>query len=182
MLELIIPKREWYDEVKEEFIYTQQYKLRLIHSLVSISKWEAKWEKAFLSKHKKTLEETLDYIRCMTVTQNIPDSAYGNLTANNVEDINEYIDARMSATVINNHDDNKGAGVNQVVTSEVIYHWMIALDIPFECQKWHLNRLLTLISVRNIKTQEPKKMSRSEILRRNKELNEERLEKLNTKG
>ena len=179
MLKLTIPSIEMYDEVLKEFIVTRPFSIQLIHSLVSISKWESKWKKAFLSKDKKTVEETIDYIRCMTITQNVPPEVYDRLTNDNIESINEYIEAPMTATIINNKG---GKTSREVITSEVIYYWMISLNIPFECQKWHLNRLLTLINVCNIKNQPAKKMSRREILNRNKALNEQRRKKLNTRG
>ena len=179
MLKLTIPSIEMYDEVLDEFITTRPFSIQLIHSLVSISKWESKWKKAFLSKDKKTVEETIDYIRCMTITQNVPPEVYDRLTNDNIKSINEYIEAPMTATIINNKG---GKTSREVITSEVIYYWMISLNIPFECQKWHLNRLLTLINVCNIKNQPAKKMSRREILNRNKALNEQRRKKLNTRG
>lgn len=179
MLKLTIPSIEMYDEVLEEFIVTRQYSILLIHSLVSISKWESKWNKAFLSKDKKTVEETIDYIRCMTITQNVPPEVYERLTNKHIETINDYIEAPNTATVIGPSDNGPN---REVITSEIIYHWMISLNIPFECQKWHLNRLLTLINVCNIKNQPAKKMSRREILNRNKALNAQRRNKLNTRG
>ena len=179
MLKLTIPSIEMYDEVLKEFIVTRKHTIQLIHSLVSISKWESKWNKAFLSKDKKTVEETIDYVRCMTITQNVPPEVYDRLTNDNIKSINEYIEAPMTATVISNKSNKTS---REIITSEVIYHWMIALNIPFECQKWHLNRLLTLINVCNIKNQPTKKMSRREILNRNKVLNEQRRNQLNTKG
>lgn len=179
MLKLTIPSIEMYDEVLEEFIVTRPLYIQLIHSLVSISKWESKWNKPFLTTDEKTYDETIDYIRCMTITQNIPEEAYDRLTNDNIKTINEYIEAPMTATIINS---SSGKTNREVITSEVIYHWMISLNIPFECQKWHLNRLLTLINVCNIKNQPAKKMSRREILNRNKALNEQRRNQLNTRG
>ena len=153
--------------------------LRLEHSLVSLSKWESKWCKPFLSKDEKTVEETLDYIKCMTLDQNVDSNVYFCLTEENIKQINDYISAPMTATTFSNN--KKGASREQI-TSELVYYWMIALNIPFECQKWHLNRLLTLIRVCEIKSQPPKKMSRSELASRNAALNEERKRKLNTTG
>lgn len=180
MLTIIIPSRELYNEETEEFVETKAYRLQLKHSLVSVSKWEAQWKKPFLIPDPKTQAETIDYIRCMTITQNIPSEAYTFLTRDNIQDINEYIDDAMSATIVN--DPETGAGSREVITSELIYQWMIALTIPFECQKWHLNRLLTLVRVCNIKNSPPKKMGRGELLRRNRDLNNKRREMLNTKG
>lgn len=180
MLQITIPAVEQWDEVNEQFISTKEQTLQLEHSLVSLSKWESKWCKAFLSKQEKTYEETIDYIKCMTLTQNVKPEVYRNLTKDNFYQINKYIEAPMTATFFS---DNKGGkGSREIVTSELIYYWMIALNIPFECQKWHLNRLLTLIKVCNIKNTPPKKMSRREIMNRNAALNEARRRQLNTKG
>ena len=179
MLEIIIPESEYYDEVNNQFINNQERVLRLEHSLVSISKWEAKWQKPFLSNKDKTVDEILDYIRCMTITQNVDIEVYKRLTEDNMRDINAYIESPMTATTFNN--ENKSSN-REIVTSEIIYYWMITFNIPFECERWHLNKLLTLIKVCNIKNNPPKKMGRQELLNRNKQLNAERRKRLNSKG
>ena len=150
------------------------------HSLVSLSKWESKWKKAFLSKKEKTYEETIDYIRCMTVTQNVDPDVYKYLSAENIKQINEYINDPMTATTFS--ESKQSGGNHEILTAEVIYYYMIASNIPFECQKWHLNKLLTLIRVCSIKNQPPKKMGREELLKRNNALNAARRKKFNTKG
>ncbi len=180
MLVITIPDKEYWDPVKEEFINPKGWTLSLEHSLVSISKWEAKWRKPFLSDKEKTPEEIEDYIRCMTLTQNVDPEAYQHLTWKHYRQIQNYIDAPMTATWFS--DKTKGKRSSEQVTSELIYYWMIANNIPFECQKWHLNRLMTLIKVCGIKSQPPKKMTRSEILARNAELNAQRRKRLGTKG
>ena len=178
MLEIIVPGREFFDEDKNEFVVTKSTKLTLEHSLISLSKWESKWEKPFLSSDK-TVPETIDYIRCMTLTQNVDPLVYNSLNNENVQDVVKYIEAPMTATKVKSQ---KYARNSETVTAELIYYWMIALNIPFECQKWHLNKLLTLIEVCSIKNQPQKKMSRSEILRSNRELNAARRAKYKTKG
>lgn len=180
MLRLTIPGEERWDEVKEEFATSKEQTLQLEHSLISLSKWESKWHKAFLTKENKTYEETLDYIRFMTLNQNVDPEVYTRITKENMEQVNAYISDPMTATYFS--DDRKGGLSRETVTAELIYYWMIALNIPFECQKWHLNRLLTLIKVCNIKNQPPKKMSKGEIMRRNAALNAARRKQLNTKG
>jgi len=180
MLQITIPAVELWDERKQEFITTKEQTLQLEHSLVSISKWESKWCKPFLSKQEKTFEETLDYIKCMTITPNVDPEVYNYLTNENIEEINNYINAPMTATYFS--DDKTVKPSREQITAELIYYWMIALNIPFECQYWHLNRLLTLIKVCNIKNQPPKKMSKKEIMRRNAALNAARRKRLNTKG
>ena len=180
MLRITIPAAELWDEVNQEFVSTKEQTLQLEHSLVSLSKWESKWNKAFLGKQEKTNAETLDYVRCMTITQNVKPDAYRCLTSENINQINDYIDAPMTATHFSNEQQG---GVNrETVTSELIYYWMIALNIPFECQKWHLNRLLTLIKVCNIKNTPPKKMSRQQIMSRNAALNAARRKQMNSRG
>lgn len=180
MLEIVVPEQDLWDEVNERFIPIKETTLRLEHSLVSLSKWESKWCKPFLSRQDKTLEETIDYIKCMTITQNVDPAVYNGLTRDNILQINEYIDAPMTATTF--AKEKSGRTNNEQITSELIYYWMIALNIPFECQKWHINRLLTLVKVCNIKNQPPKKMSKSEIMSRNAALNAARRKQLNTKG
>lgn len=171
---------EQYDEKREEFVPAKTQTLQLEHSLVSISKWESKWCKSFLSKNNKTDEEIVDYIKCMTLTQNVNPEVYDHLTQDNIQRIRDYIDSPMTATVFS--EDKTSKNNREVVTSELIYYWMISLNIPFECQKWHLNRLLTLIRVCNIKNSPPKKRSRRDIMSRNAELNAARRKQLNTRG
>ena len=180
MLYITIPSCEMYDESTEEFVYAKEQTLQLEHSLVSLSKWESKWCKPFLSKQDKTMEETIDYVRCMTVNQVSDPTVYSRLTLDNLNSINEYIGSPMTATTFSNTP--KGGSSGEQVTSELIYYWMIALNIPFECQKWHLNRLLTLIRVCEVKNQPPKKLSKGELMRRNAALNDARKKELNTTG
>lgn len=180
MLRITIPETEYYDEIKNEFVTVNEQTLQLEHSLVSISKWESRWCKSFISTKDKSYEETLDYIKCMTVTQNVKPETYLFLTKSNVEQINKYIEAPMTATYFSK--DQPGRQNNEQITAELIYYWMIALNIPFECQKWHLNRLLTLIRVCNIKNQPPKKRSPRDIMSRNAALNAARKQQLHTKG
>lgn len=180
MLHITVPSQELWDEKNEEFITIKECTLQLEHSLVSVSKWESRWRKVFLSKKEKTTEETIDYIKCMTITQNVNPDVYKCLTKDNIEQINDYITSPMTATWFPN--ENTGSSNGEQVTSELIYYWMIAQNIPFECQKWHLNRLLTLIRVCSIKNKSPKKMSRSEIMKRNASLNATRRKQLNSKG
>ena len=180
MLEIVIPETEQWDEVNQEFITSNRQILRLEHSLVSLSKWESKWKKPFLSNKEKTYEETIDYIKCMTLTQNVNDTVYNLLDKDNIEKINKYIGDPMTATTFK-EDPNKKGG-REIITSELIYYWMISLNIPFECQKWHLNRLLTLIKVCGIKNQPAKKMSKKDVMSRNAALNAARRKQMNSRG
>ena len=178
MLKIDIQGYEFYDEVNNEFITTDSQTITLEHSLISISKWEMKWNKPFLSSEKSN-EEILDYIKCMNINSNVSDDVYTRLTNANLQEINDYINAPMTATTFN----EKSKGNNrEVVTSELIYYWMISFNIPMECQKWHINRLLTLVRVCSIKNNPPEKMSKQELARRNKQLNAERRKQLNSKG
>lgn len=181
MLTITVPAREGFDERTETFIQTKEQVLTLEHSLVSISKWESKWKKPFLSKKGKTRPETIDYIKCMTLTQNVDPNVYYFLTADNLKAIEEYVEDSMTATWFNDDDPNSNKS-HEVITAEIIYYWMIAFNIPFECQKWHLNRLLTLIRVCNIKNAPAKKMSKNDIYIRNRNLNAARRRALNSRG
>lgn len=180
MLRITIPATELWDESKEEFINIKEQTLQLEHSLVSLSKWESKWCKPFISKDIKTEEETLDYIKCMTITQNVDPNIYNFIPNDIREKIREYIDAPMTATWFS--EDKNGKSSSEQITSELVYYWMIAQNIPFECEKWHLNRLLTLIKVCNIKSKPPKKIGKKALMSRNSALNAARRKQLNTRG
>jgi len=180
MLTVTLPAKEIYDEEKEEFSSTREQILQLEHSLVSLSKWESKWQKPFLSKEDKTYEETIDYIRCMTMTQNVDQSLYNYIDGDIIGVVNEYIDNPMTATTFSK---KSSGGINrEIITAEVIYYWMVTFNIPMECQKWHLNRLLTLINVCNIKNQPTKKMSKRDIAAQNRAINAARKSRLNSRG
>ena len=182
MYKLTIPSGEWYDERRQEFItLKKETTICLEHSLVSLSKWESKWKKPYLSLDKKTKEEEIDYIRCMTLTQNVDPIIYYCIPPAELYKVNEYINDSMTATTF--RDDGKKGG-REIITAEIIYYWMTAYNIPFECQKWHLGRLIALIRVCAAKSagSEGKKMSAKEIMSRNRALNEARKAKLHTRG
>jgi hypothetical protein len=180
MLTVIVPGVEMFDEGAQEFVTQNDVTLELEHSLVSLSKWESIYEKPFLGKSEKTTEEILGYVKAMTLTPGVPEEIYFKLSEENIEAINSYIDAKMTATWFS---EAPGAPkTRDVVTAEVIYYWMITFQIPFECERWHLNRLFTLIRVCNIKQAKPKKMSRAEIAARNRELNAQRKAQVGTRG
>jgi hypothetical protein len=180
MLSITIPAAEYYDEYNEVFVHVPEQKLQLEHSLVSVSKWEQKWHKPFLTKDKKTREENIDYVRCMTLTQNVDPRVYVGITDRIMEEIMAYIDDPMTATWFPEEKNQKAN--REVITNEIIYYWMIALDIPPDYQKWHLNRLITLIRVCNAKNKPAKKMSRKDILAQNRAVNEARRKALGTRG
>lgn len=179
MLDITIPAMEHFDEKTMQFTYSKEQKLTLEHSLIAISKWESKYEKPFLSSDKST-DEVLDYIRCMTLTQNVKPETYLHLSKKNFEDIQAYIEAPMTATTFKKIE--KRGGRREIITAELIYYWMIAFNIPFECQKWHINKLLTLIEVCARKNEPPKKMSRREISAQHKAINKINRERFHTKG
>jgi len=180
MLTITIPGVEFFDEELEEFVNTKDCTLELEHSLISLSKWESKWGRPFLSPEKRTDEQALDYIRFMTITRNVDEKVYAAIPDNVMKQVSDYIEAPMTATTF--YEIKSPTGRPETVTAELIYYWMIALTIPFECQKWHLNRLMTLIRVCNVKNQPPQKMSRSEIASRNRSLNAARRKALGTTG
>lgn len=181
MLKITVPKSEIYIESSNEFVSLEKDQtLQLEHSLLSLSKWESKWHKPYLSRDDKTREEIIDYIRCMTITPNVDPKVYIFLTQKNISEVVQYIEDPMTATTFRNEEGSSKSG--EIPTAEIIYYAMIASNIPFECQKWHLNKLLTLIRVCSIKNQPPKKMSQREIMSRNNKLNAARKRKFNTKG
>lgn len=180
MLRLSIPAVDMWDEEQECFIVSDEQTLCLEHSLVSLSKWESKWNKPFLSRETKTQEETVDYIRCMTIGEEAEYSVYANLSSENLDKINKYINASMTATTFSNTPGRGGR--NNIVTAEIIYHWMIALQIPSEYENWHLNRLMTLIRVCEAKNSPGKKMSSGEAMRRQAQLNAARKQKMHSRG
>lgn len=180
MLKIVIPEREFFDENLNEFVYSKPQELTLEHSLISISKWESKWHKPFLDeKHQKTDEEFIDYVRCMSLT-NVPDDVFENISERNKADIVNYIYDTHTATWF--AEDKMPPPSNKIITSEVIYSWMIQNEIPFECQKWHLNRLMTLIRVCSLDNTPAKKMSPMSILSQNASLNKMRRAALHTRG
>lgn len=183
MLEIELKGRvsdDYFDEKTGEFVTINEksYNLKLEHSLLSLDRWESKWKKPFLTEDPKTVEEALDYIKCMTINKDIPDEAYNRLTEEQMNEINEYIHDPMTATTI--RKDNKPGG-RRIITSELLYHWMIALNIPMEFEKRHLNKLIMLIQVIEAENN-PKKMSRSDMIARREKLNNARKAKYNTKG
>ena len=183
MLLIRTPDTELLDEDTGRIIPVRGQELRLEHSLVSISKWESKWKKPFLGNEAKTQDETTDYIRCMTLTQNVNPIVYHTLKPEHYRQINEYINDTMTATTFRNVPGRGGKGGRQgVITSEIIYYWMISLEIPVEFQTWHLNRLLTLIRVCNEKSQPGKKMSKKDVMSQYRSLNAARRARMGTRG
>lgn len=182
MLQITVPGVEMYDEKNNLFIYKKERTLQLEHSLVSLSKWESKWGKPFISKtNDKSEEEIVDYIRCMTITQNVDPEVYYRLTKKNYEEIEQYINAPMTATTFKKSVGG-GRRSNETITAEIIYYWMITLNIPINFEKWHLNRLLTQIRVCNEKNTPGKKMSKREVMSQYASLNAARKQQLNSKG
>jgi hypothetical protein len=180
MLTIIVPGEEMFDEESDEFSTRGDITLELEHSLVSLSKWESIYEIPFLDRDRKSTEQVISYIKCMTLTQNVPEEVFSRLSNQNFTEINNYIDAKMSATWFN---EPPGAPKSrEVITAELIYYWMTVFQIPFECENWHLNKLFTLIRVCNIKAAKPTKMSRAEVATRNRELNAQRRAQLGTRG
>lgn len=179
MLTITMDAIELYDETKQEFVSSKEQIIKLEHSLASLSKWESKWGKPFLSKEEPSFDETIDYIRCMTITRNVDSDTYKYISKKNIELVSRYIDAPMTATTFAKDKKNPS---RDIITSELIYYWMISLNIPFECENWHLNRLLTLINVCNIKNQPTNKMSKKELMSRNAAINAARKQSMNTTG
>ena len=179
MLTITIPSYELFNDVTQEFISEDERVIQLEHSLLSISEWESRWNKPFLSNMEKTSNEILDYVRCMTLTEGVPETAYLYIDNEQYKLINDYIAAPMTATTIS---EPPGKVSREIMTSELLYYYMIAANIPFECERWHLNRLLTLIRICSIKSQPEKKRPINEVMKSNAALNAARKKQLNTKG
>lgn len=183
MLQITVPDTEIFDDQQQRFIKVKGKELQLEHSLVSVKKWESKWKRPFLGAGNgpQNTEETLDYVRCMTITQCVDPNVYRCLTMNDIRKVREYIDDPMTATTIKELPNRK---MNRsVITAEIIYYWMIKLEIPSEYQKWHLNQLLTLIRVFDEKdSPNKKKMSKSEIAKQRRALNASRRAKHRSRG
>lgn len=187
MLQLTIPDApaaSFWDENKEVFVEVPECKgavVQLEHSLISISKWESKWHKSYLSTKEKTPEEIIDYIRCMNLTKNVRPEVFDHLTEENIKQVFDYINDPMTATTIK-RKPGKGAS-RKVITSEQIYSWMIDAEMKVDYfDKWHINRLLTMIELRNIGANPGKKMSQKNIMKDNAALNAARRAKSHSRG
>lgn len=182
MLTIHVKLIEYYDDDQDQFI-TDVFKLDMEHSLLSLSKWESDHERPFLDSSEKTPEDVLDYVKAMVLTESVPDYVYDAFSVENLNEINDYISAKKTATWFAEHDEKPTPGApKEVITSELIYYWMLSYSIPMECERWHLNRLFTLIKVFNVKNSKPKKLSASEIAARNAKLNAERRASLGSDG
>lgn len=179
MLTITVPGIEHFNEETQEFMTVGDVVLELEHSLAALSKWESIHEKPFLGNDDKTNDEVLSYIRMMIVTP-VPEEVFQRLSRENYSAIDKYINAKASATWF--ADSPTASRSREVITSELIYYWMTAFNIPLECEHWHLNRLFTLIKITSMKQQKPKKMNAGEIARRNAALNEKRRAELGTRG
>ena len=181
MLTITVPAVDEFNEITQQFIMSSATVLQLEHSLVSLSKWEATWNKPFLGPKEKTTEEAIGYIKAMSLDPDIPSEVYQRLSVKNFEEINEYISAKMTATWFNELPTKKGLN-REIVTSELIYYWMSTLNVPIDFQHWHLNRLFTYIEVCNRKNQPEKKMSKADLMNRNRAINEARQAQYKTEG
>ena len=179
MLTIEVVTQDGYDEETEQFVAASVVVLELEHSLASLSKWESTFEKPFLNTFEKTPLEVMVYFMAMTLTPNVPSEVYKHLSNENIDEINNYINSKQNATTFSNLGEERS---REIITAEVIYYWMVAMQIPFECQYWHLNKLLALVRVINLKNAPKKKMSAAEIASRNRELNSQRRAALRSTG
>lgn len=151
---------------------SETVKLSFEHSLISLSKWESQYKKPFFDKKEKTSEEGAAYIKYMLVTKNVPDEFLNSLSKDNVKELTEYINDKQSATWFK--DDPGSKNSSEVITSELIYYWLVQFNIPFEVESWHLNRLMTLVKIAGIKQTKPKPMSKAQQADQYRRLNAER--------
>jgi hypothetical protein len=179
MLRIIVGDEGFNDETNE-FVTVDPVVIELEHSLVSLSKWESKFEKPFLGREEKTKEETFEYLKMMVLTQDLPEGIFDKLSTENIQEIKEYIDSKQSATIFT--EIGRGRGKEEIITSELIYYWMVAFTIPFACEEWHLNRLLTLIRICGIKNGKQKKMPKGQLAQQYREINERRRAEMGTRG
>lgn len=180
MLTITVPATESFDEAESKIIRSEEWTLSLEHSLVSLSRWESKWKKSFLFSKDKSVEEVYGYVEAMCLTPDVPPEVFSKLSQANFDAINEYINEKMTATTFNEMPNQRPG--RDVITAELIYYWMIALQVPVECENWHLNRLMALIKVANLKNSPPKKMGKNEMLAQRERMNEERKARWGTSG
>lgn len=179
MLEITIPGSELWDSSRQEFIRTKETTIKLEHSLISVSKWESKWKKPFLTTKHTDRDELIDYVKCMTLTQNVPDKTYQALSEENISKVNSYIEDSKTATKFYGKSPNQSNSKD--ITSEYIYYQMFTLGIPKECEKWFLTRLLTLIRIFSIENGPKKNMTPDEVRRQNREINRKRIAAMKAK-
>jgi len=180
MLTIVIEAMDLFDEESNTFSRSEEIVMEMEHSLLSLSKWESKYQKPFLTKDEKSKKEIFDYLKAMVVTPGVDLDALYTLPNEKLIQIQEYIDSKESATTFGELPDHRGP--NEVITSELIYFWMFSFQIPIQCETWHLNRLFSLIRIFGIKNSKPKKMSAQEVAMRNREINEQRRRELGTRG
>ncbi len=185
MLTITIPDKEYFNELTEEFVYIKGATIQMEHSLISLAKWESKWKKAFLDRIEKlTPEEMIDYFRCMAISSKVDETIFVTIW-NDIslrDKVMGYINDSMSAVKFKDDTDGPHSSIKDSLTSDLIYYWMVANNIPFECEKWHVNRLITLVRICGIKNGGGKRMSNADIIRRNRALNAARRSKLHSKG
>jgi hypothetical protein len=181
MLRISVPGSEFFDDATSKFITTEPLELELEHCLAAVSKWESKFEKPFLSSGNQTHAEVLAYVKCMVLNRGFDFDAPFELSPENLDQVNQYINSKQTATTFAK-EHNSFSKTSEIVTSELIYYWMVSFNIPFECEHWNLNRLLALVKICSIKNGKPKKMSRNEVAQRNRELNDARRAALGTSG
>jgi len=181
MIKITIPPSELWDDNRQEFItITEPIIIPMEHSLVSIHEWEKQWHKPFLKKFpKKTTDETVSYLACMSLRDDVDPKVFYAIPKGEMERINKYIEDPMSART---KSSGQRSAKRETITAELIYFWMFTYNIPYECREWHLNSLLSLIELCSIKNTPPKKMSASQKYAKYNALNNARRKAFHTKG
>ena len=158
VLDLYIPGKEFWNSELQEFIYTKDITLHLKHSLVSLTRWEQHYKRRFLDNGPKNEEEYRFYIQCMTLNKDVDPLVYTVLQEDDIKKVTDYLHDSMTATTLPKQNNNRSN--SEKLSSELIYYYMTALNIPFECEKWFLNNLIILISIASIKNNPQEKKSK----------------------
>lgn len=160
--------------------------LRFEHSLVSLSEWEQEYEKPFYSSKtvdNRTEKEMVSYFEYMLISGIEYRPLVRLASPEQMLALTHYINKGSTATTVK--EMAQKAGPNETPTSELMYYWLVAFKIPFKpTDEWHLHRLLMLVKVCGAKSTPSgrNKVNKRELAMSMREINEQRLRDLGTKG